>query len=316
VPINDDEVADLLNDVPVFAVTQPVLPAISQVLPVVPPPPPVNLLPQQDEEEDDSDEDIIGDEVLEEDDEVFEDADEIDNVIVPTEMPGNKQTYNLREKGDVNGGFNDAMDNPYDGRSYYAPTQLTQIDENMKKHLFGFVMTQMTAKAGLKKFGKAAEIALLQEFGQLEDQNVYKPIDLKTLTQEQRKGALRVINLIAEKRDGKIKGRTVADGSPQRTLYEKHETASPILSTDALLLLIMADAYERRDVATADIAGAYLSAYMKDFVEMKFTGDTVDMLCELNPSYKAFVVIENGVKVLYVRLVKALYGCVKSALLR
>jgi hypothetical protein len=210
----------------------------------------------------------------EDDNEVFEDTDDNDNVIDPVENTGNERAYNLRERRDRNGGFNDAMDNPYDGRSYYAPTQLTQIDENVKKRLFGFVMTQMTARAGIKKFGKAAEMALLREFGQLEDQNVYEPIDPKTLTKEQRKGALRVINLITEKRDGKIKGRTVADGSPQRTLYERHETASPTLSTDALLLLIMVDAYERRDVGTADIAGAYLNAYMKDFVVMKFTGDT------------------------------------------
>jgi hypothetical protein len=78
---------------------------------------------------------------------------------------------------------------------------------------------------------------------------------------------------------------------------------------------MLMDAYESRNVGIADIAGAYLNAYMKDFVVIKFTGNMVDILCDLNPSYKSFVVIENGVKVLYVRLVKALYGCVKSALL-
>jgi hypothetical protein len=149
----------------------------------------------------------------------------------------------------------------------------------------------------------------------LEKQNVYEPVDPITLTNAQRKGALRAINLITEKRDGRIKGRTVADGSPQRTLYEKHETASPTLSTDALLLTILMDAYESRDVATADIAGAYLNAFMKDYVLMKFTGESVDILCTLNPKYRKFVVIEKGIKVLYVRLIKALYGCVKSALL-
>jgi hypothetical protein len=54
---------------------------------------------------------------------------------------------------------------------------------------------------------------------------------------------------------------------------------------------------------------------MKDFVILKFTGDSVRLLCELNPTHRAFVVIENGIEVLYVRLLKALYGCVQSALL-
>lgn len=107
----------------------------------------------------------------------------------------------------------------------------------------------------------------------------------------------------------------VADGRPQRMLYDKSETASPTVSTDALLLSIVVDAHEQRDVATADVVGAYLKAYMKDFVVMKFTGASVDILCSMNQKYKRFVRMENGVKVLYVRLIKAFYDCVKSALL-
>jgi hypothetical protein len=81
------------------------------------------------------------------------------------------------------------------------------------------------------------------------------------------------------------------------------------------MIYFLIDAYKGRDVATADVAGAYLKAYMRDFVLMKFTGASVRLLCEVNPSHRAFVVFENGVEVLYVRLIKALYGCVQSALL-
>ena len=77
----------------------------------------------------------------------------------------------------------------------------------------------------------------------------------------------------------------------------------------------MIDALEKRDVATADVEGAYLHADMPDFVLLKMTGEAVDIMCKVNPSYSKFVAIENGKKVLYLRLLKALYGCVKSALL-
>jgi hypothetical protein len=179
----------------------------------------------------------------------------------------------------------------------------------------GIKKTQMSFKEGMKRYGQAAEAALMKEFAQLEDLNVYEPVNARLLTPEQRRGALRAINLIKEKRTGVLKGRTVADGSIQRSLYNKAETASPTIATDALMLSIIVDAYENRDVATADIAGAYLKAYMKDFVMMKFSGETVRILCEMNPKHKPFVVMENGKEVLYVRLIKALYGCVKSALL-
>ncbi len=155
----------------------------------------------------------------------------------------------------------------------------------------------------------------MAEFSQLEDLNVYEPLDPSKLTRAQKKAAFWAINLIKEKRCGRLKGRTVANGRPQRNLYDKSETASPTVGTDALMVSIIVDAYERRDVATADIAGAYVKAYMKDFTIMKFTGMSVDILCQVNAKYIPFVVIEGGIKVLYVRLIKAIYGCVQSALL-
>jgi hypothetical protein len=98
-------------------------------------------------------------------------------------------------------------------------------------------------------------------------------------------------------------------------MYPKSETASPTVSTTALMISIAIDAYEARDVATADVAGAYLNADMDDFVIIKFTGESVDILCAMDPSNKQYVNIENGTKVVYARLNKALYRCVKSALL-
>jgi hypothetical protein len=176
-------------------------------------------------------------------------------------------------------------------------------------------MTQMSAKAGIKKHGKAAENALVTEFSQLEALSVYQPVHAHLLTMGQRKGALRAINLIKEKRCGKLKGRTVADGRPQKNLYDKADTASPTVATDALMLTILVEAHETRDVGTADVAGAYLKADMVDFVIMKFAGASVDLLSSLYSEHEAFVVMEGKVKVLYVRLDKAMYGCVKSAFL-
>jgi hypothetical protein len=74
------------------------------------------------------------------------------------------------------------------------------------------------------------------------------------LSVTEKRGALRAINLIAEKRCGKMKGRTCADGRPQRALYTKEETTSPTVLNDALMVTLMIAACERRDVATADVA--------------------------------------------------------------
>ena len=48
---------------------------------------------------------------------------------------------------------------------------------------------------------------------------------------------------------------------------------------------------------------------------MKIRGILVNILCEIDPSYKAGVVKENGKDVLYLETIKAIYGMLQSALL-
>ena len=136
--------------------------------------------------------------------------------------------------------------------------------QRVVKHLVGVVMTQMKEKAGIKKHGKDAVAVMYDEFFQLDDKTVFEGVMVTDLTQKQKKMALRAINLIKEKRCGKLKGRTVADGSAQRGLYAKEETASPTISNDAFLMTMLVDAWEDRDVATADVGGAYLHADMNN----------------------------------------------------
>ena len=95
----------------------------------------------------------------------------------------------------------------------------------------------------------------------------------------------------------------------------KEESFSPTIQLESLMMFLMIDAKENRDVATADIVGAYLLAEMQDKVIVKLKVTSVDVLCEANNKYKDFVIFENNTKVIYLRLSRALYGCVQSALL-
>ena len=103
----------------------------------------------------------------------------------------------------------------------------------------------------------------MKEFTQLHNENTFDPVDATKLSHEQKKAALRSVNLIKEKRDGTLKGRSCADGRKQRALYSKGEMSSPTLSSESLLMLLCVDAAEGRDVAFCDVAGAYLKAMMK-----------------------------------------------------
>jgi hypothetical protein len=73
---------------------------------------------------------------------------------------------------------------------------------------------------------------------------------------------------------------------------------------------------------TCNIPNAFIQALMPEVkdgnerVMMKITGVLVNMLVKLNPElYGPYVVYEKNRKVLYVRVIRAIYGMLEAALL-
>jgi hypothetical protein len=109
----------------------------------------------------------------------------------------------------------------------------------MNRYITGFMMTQMSATKGIKLHGQKAIDALMVEFQQLHDMNVFEGMDPTLLSARQKRSALRAINLIKEKRCGRMKGRSVADGSTERERYAGVNTSSPTVSTNALMMSML-----------------------------------------------------------------------------
>ena len=79
----------------------------------------------------------------------------------------------------------------------------------------------------------------------------------------------------------------------------------------------MINSHEGRSVQTFDVPVAYLHAPLPDdkVVRMEFEGEFVDIICEVNPEYENFVIYEKGKKVLFMLILKAIYGMIEIALL-
>jgi len=128
---------------------------------------------------------------------------------------------------------------------------------------------------------------------------------------------------LTEKRDKSIKGRMVYNGKPTREWLSREDSASPTASLESIMLTAIIDAHEGRDVMSADIPNAFIQTSMpddlvtgKERVVMKITGVLVDLLVEMAPeTYSSYVVYEKGRKVLYVLVLKALYGMLIAGLL-
>ena len=198
-----------------------------------------------------------------------------------------------------------------------------KISDTFRK-IVGIVMTQMQAtsdfeqmnmKQGLKMFGQKAVEAVIKEYAQLDMKGVFEGVYSKDLTIKQKKEALELFTLIKLKRCGKVKARACANGKKQRRYIKKETISSPTAQLESLILTLMIDAFEGRDTATADVTGAYLYASMPDLVLVKLREESVELLCASNKEYEKFITYEHGKKVLYLKLAKALYGCLQSALL-
>ena len=55
-----------------------------------------------------------------------------------------------------------------------------------------------------------------------------------------------------------------------------------MVSTDALLMNLMIDAWEQRAVGMSDVPGSYLQAYMEAFVILIIVGTSVDVMWKVN----------------------------------
>ena len=75
---------------------------------------------------------------------------------------------------------------------------------------------QVSVSKGIRRHGDRIVAAVLNEFEQLNDKGVFKPLKAKELKASEKSEAFNLITMVKEKRDGKIKGRACADGRKQR----------------------------------------------------------------------------------------------------
>jgi hypothetical protein len=66
--------------------------------------------------------------------------------------------------------------------------------------------------AGIKKFKAKGEEGVTKELTQMHDMNVFRPIEVESLTYDEKKIALLLLMFLKEKRDSSMKAHMCADG--------------------------------------------------------------------------------------------------------
>ena len=182
------------------------------------------------------------------------------------------------------------------------------------------LMTQLSVKAGIKKWKEEGVMAVSKELHQLHHHDTFEPLDPKKLSKEDKKAALESHLFLEQKRDGKIKGHAIAGGDKQCGIIPKEEATSPTVSLEAVSLTAMIDAQEGCNVATVDIPNAFVQTKLEkaeDMVIMRLHGKLAELMVQVAPEICAKHVTfnEKGEMVLCVHLKNALCGIIKAMLL-
>ena len=192
------------------------------------------------------------------------------------------------------------------------------VQEDVVMHVVGVIMAQQyTIRKGLKLFGDGGRLAVKKELTQLHDMVTYTLMHAHELTREQRVQALSSLMFLMQKQIGNIKVRACANGSKQREYINKESATSPTVATDSLMITAAIDAVELRDVVTLDIPGAFLHADLDEEVIMVLRGELAELMAKVEPKlYRPYIITTSkGESILYVKMQKAMYGLLRSALL-
>jgi hypothetical protein len=189
--------------------------------------------------------------------------------------------------------------------------------EDRLEYALGIILQQYSIGAGLKKFRERGEKGVTKELSQMHNMSVFAPIMKSDLTREERKKAISSLMFLKEKRDKSIKGRFCADGRKQRGDWTKQETTSLTVSNESVFLAAVIDAHEGRDVGFYDIPGAFLHADSDEDITMVLKGRLAKLMVQVAPNlYRKYVALnKRNTPIIYVKIQKALYGLLRSALL-
>ena len=155
----------------------------------------------------------------------------------------------------------------------------------------------------------------MKKLQQLIDRRVMHPRDATTLSRSEKYSTLKYLMFLKEKRCGKVKGWGCAARRKQWLYKSKEETSSPTIQVESLFLSSMIDAKKDRKVTTCDIPGAFMQANIDEQLFLKFDGDLVELLIQVDPTYQPYVTYEGKQPMLDMELDKALYGTLQAALL-
>jgi hypothetical protein len=210
-----------------------------------------------------------------------------------------RQDDNVTSGDQLGAGWANTESRAADIREEVVPTEAVEHEVQAASYV------NISVRKAMQLYPDDATKSIQKELQQMLDKKVFTPIRYADIGSD-----AQVINshlFLKRKRDNTLKSRLVADGSSQ---LRSQDVSSPTVATESVFMMCAIIASEHRQVCTMDIEGAYLHADMKTNVVMRMENILAQILSKLDQSFESYRTKSGAI---YVRLDKALYGCVESA---
>ena len=158
-------------------------------------------------------------------------------------------------------------------------------EEDREEFALGVALIHYSMNAGIKKFKAKGEAGVTKELTQMHDMNVFRPIEVESLTYDEKKKALLSLMFLKEKRDSSVKARMCADGRKQKDgTWSKQDTTLLTVATELMFITAVIDAHEGHDVACFNIPGAFLHADVDKDITMVLKGRLAELMDQVAPN--------------------------------
>jgi hypothetical protein len=202
----------------------------------------------------------------------------------------------------------------WDGCDFFSSDNLSNAKpipkEDRDEFALGVALVHYSMITGIKKFKAEGKAGVTKELTQMHDMNVFRPIEVESLTYDKKKKALSLLMFLKEKRDSSVKARMCADGCKQKDgTWSKQDTTFPTVATESVFITAVIDVHEGHNVACFDIPGAFLHADVDEDITMVLKGRLAELMVQVAPNLnrKYITVDRKGTAILYVNMQKALY---------
>jgi hypothetical protein len=186
-----------------------------------------------------------------------------------------------------------------DGCVFFSSEDLSNakpiLKEDREEFALGVALVHYLMSTGIKKFKAKGEAGVTKELTQMHDMNVFCPIEVESLTYDEKKKALLSLMFLNEKWASLVKARMCSDGQKQKDgTWSKQETTLLTVATESVFITAFINMHEGHDVACFDIPRAFLHADVDEDITMVLKGRLAELMVQVAPNlYRKYITVDR-----------------------